>query len=145
MASFVLHQGATVLCAHGGAAVPLAPNPRVMLSGQPVVTIASAYGDRELSAPVTSHRQWSLRDGSFHHNIDAGAQVMGSPGPAQKQRLRVRSDWNAAATDDDANARECNIAVRTRRSCVLDCGERPPHQRQRQPGLLLTTCHQGRI
>src|SRR5450631_3765932 len=27
MASFVLHQGATVLCAHGGAAVPLPPPP----------------------------------------------------------------------------------------------------------------------
>lgn len=39
----VLHLGATVLCSHAGQATPLAPNPRVMLSGQPVVTLASPY------------------------------------------------------------------------------------------------------
>ncbi len=36
MPGFLLHQGATVLCAHGGQAMPSAPNPRVLLSGQPV-------------------------------------------------------------------------------------------------------------
>ena len=30
-------------CAHGGMAQPTAPNPRVLVSGQPVVTIASPY------------------------------------------------------------------------------------------------------
>ena len=39
----VLHLGATVLCSHGGQATPAAPFPRVMVSGQPVVTIASPY------------------------------------------------------------------------------------------------------
>ena len=39
----LLHVGATVLCMHGGQAVPLAPNPRVLLSGQPAVTIVSPY------------------------------------------------------------------------------------------------------
>ena len=39
----VLHLGATVLCAHGGQATPTAPNPRVMVSGQPVATIAAPY------------------------------------------------------------------------------------------------------
>lgn len=38
MPGFLLHQGATVLCAHGGQAQPTAPNPRVKVSGQPVVT-----------------------------------------------------------------------------------------------------------
>lgn len=38
-----LHLGATVLCSHAGQATPLAPNPRVMLSGQPIVTLASPY------------------------------------------------------------------------------------------------------
>ena len=51
MASFVLHQGATVLCAHGGAAAPLAPNPRVMVSGLPVVTIASGYAIKDCPLP----------------------------------------------------------------------------------------------
>ena len=33
----VLHVGATVMCTHGGQAQPTAPNPRVMVSGQPTV------------------------------------------------------------------------------------------------------------
>lgn len=43
MPGFLLHVGATVLCAHGGQAQPTAPAPRVLVSGQPVVTIASPY------------------------------------------------------------------------------------------------------
>jgi len=39
----LLHVGATVLCAHGGSAQPMTPNPRVMVSGQPTVTVASPY------------------------------------------------------------------------------------------------------
>jgi hypothetical protein len=38
MPGFLLHLGATVLCAHGGQAQPTAPNPRVLVGGQPVVT-----------------------------------------------------------------------------------------------------------
>src|SRR5262245_44537900 len=39
----ILHLGATVLCSHGGQAVPTAPSPRVLVSGQPVATIAAPY------------------------------------------------------------------------------------------------------
>jgi hypothetical protein len=39
----LLHLGATVLCSHGGSAQPTAPAPRVLVSGQPVVTITSPY------------------------------------------------------------------------------------------------------
>lgn len=39
----MLHQGATVLCAHGGQAQPTAPNPRVTVSGQPIVMQPSPY------------------------------------------------------------------------------------------------------
>ena len=39
----ILHLGATVLCAHGGQAMPTAPVPRVLVSGQPVATIAAPY------------------------------------------------------------------------------------------------------
>jgi hypothetical protein len=39
----LLHAGATVLCAHLGQATPTAPNPRVLVSGQPVVTLATPY------------------------------------------------------------------------------------------------------
>ncbi len=43
MPGFVLHLGATVLCAHAGQATPMGPNPRVLVSGQPIVTITSPY------------------------------------------------------------------------------------------------------
>lgn len=39
----LLHLGATVLCSHGGQAMPAAPNPRVLVSGQPVATMAAPY------------------------------------------------------------------------------------------------------
>jgi hypothetical protein len=39
----LLHLGATVLCSHGGQATPTAPSPRVLVSGQPVATMAAPY------------------------------------------------------------------------------------------------------
>lgn len=39
----ILHLGATVTCAHAGPATPLTPFPRVLVSGQPVVTQATPY------------------------------------------------------------------------------------------------------
>ncbi len=39
----LLHLGATVTCAHAGQASPVAPNPRVFVSGQPVVPMASTH------------------------------------------------------------------------------------------------------
>src|SRR3954454_15822879 len=39
----LLHLGATVLCSHGGQAMPSAPNPRVLVSGQPVATMTAPY------------------------------------------------------------------------------------------------------
>jgi hypothetical protein len=39
----ILHLGATVLCGHTGLATPTAPVPRVLVSGQPVATIATPY------------------------------------------------------------------------------------------------------
>lgn len=43
MPGFLLHVGATVLCLHAGQAQPTAPNPRVRVSGQPIVTQTTAY------------------------------------------------------------------------------------------------------
>ena len=43
MSGFILHQGATVLCAHGGQAMPTTPNPRVLVSNQPVTTLGAPY------------------------------------------------------------------------------------------------------
>jgi len=38
-----LHVGATVMCVHGGQAQPTAPNPRVLVNGQPIVTQPAPY------------------------------------------------------------------------------------------------------
>lgn len=43
MPGFIVHLGATVMCAHGGQATPTTPNPRVLVSGQPISTLATPY------------------------------------------------------------------------------------------------------
>ena len=43
MPGFLLHQGATVLCAHAGQAQLTVPNPRVMVSGMPTAPLSSPY------------------------------------------------------------------------------------------------------
>jgi hypothetical protein len=52
----VLHLGATVLCTHAGQATPLAPFPRVTVSGQPVVTLTSPYAIAACALSTTSTR-----------------------------------------------------------------------------------------
>ena len=39
----ILHLGATVTCSHGGQATPTVTVPRVLVSSQPVTTLASPY------------------------------------------------------------------------------------------------------
>jgi hypothetical protein len=39
----ILHEGATVLCSHGGQAVPTVSSPRVKVSGMSIATIAAPY------------------------------------------------------------------------------------------------------
>jgi len=43
MPGYLLTAGSVVLCAHGGTAQATAPNPRVKLMGQPVVTQAAPH------------------------------------------------------------------------------------------------------
>jgi hypothetical protein len=50
----ILHIGATVTCAHGGQAIPTAPVPRVLVSGQPVATIAAPYAVAGCAFPPAS-------------------------------------------------------------------------------------------
>jgi len=54
MPGALLHVGATVLCAHAGFAQPTMPNPRVMVSGQPVVTMAAPYVVTGCTLPPTA-------------------------------------------------------------------------------------------
>lgn len=39
----IVHFGAAILCSHAGVATAMAPNPRVTVSGQPVVTVGTPY------------------------------------------------------------------------------------------------------
>lgn len=43
MPGFLLHPGATVQCVHAGQATPTVPNPRVIVGGQPTVTLAAPW------------------------------------------------------------------------------------------------------
>jgi len=43
MPGFLLHLGATVLCSHAGQAQPTVVNPRVLVNGQPTVTLPAPY------------------------------------------------------------------------------------------------------
>jgi len=43
MPGFLSHVGATVQCAHAGQAQPTVPNPRVLVSAQPTVTLSTPY------------------------------------------------------------------------------------------------------
>ncbi len=58
----ILHLGATVTCMHAGPATPLTPFPRVMVSGQPVATMATIYAITGCaltgSAPPCVTAQW---------------------------------------------------------------------------------------
>ncbi|HXZ39746.1 MAG TPA: hypothetical protein VEG68_03330 [Terriglobales bacterium] len=39
----ILHLGATVMCSHGGQAIPTDPNPLVLVDGMPISTIAAPW------------------------------------------------------------------------------------------------------
>lgn len=43
MPGYLAHQGATVICSHGGQAQPSATNPRVKVSGQAVALLSTPY------------------------------------------------------------------------------------------------------
>ena len=43
MPGFLLHQGAVVMCLHGGQAMPTAPNPSVTLMGMPTATTTAPW------------------------------------------------------------------------------------------------------
>jgi hypothetical protein len=43
MPGFLLHVGATAICAHGGQAQATVPNPRVTVTGQPIVTLPAPF------------------------------------------------------------------------------------------------------
>lgn len=61
----ILHLGATVTCTHAGPATPLTPNPRVLVNGQPIVTLTTPYAVSGCSltgtgAPPCATAQWVM-------------------------------------------------------------------------------------
>ena len=54
MPRFLLHVGATVLCAHGGQATPTVFNLRVTVSGQPTVTLPATYAVTGCTLPSSA-------------------------------------------------------------------------------------------
>lgn len=51
MPGLILHQGAQVMCSHGGTAQPVVVNSQVTVSGQPIVTQSSTYTVSGCSMP----------------------------------------------------------------------------------------------
>ncbi|MGO8787043.1 MAG: hypothetical protein ACLQVL_06630 [Terriglobia bacterium] len=43
MGGFLLTQGATVMCSHGGQVLPTVPNPRVTVMGQPTALLSAPW------------------------------------------------------------------------------------------------------
>ena len=84
MPGFILHLGATVICAHAGQATPLAPFPRVLVSGQPITTLSSPYAVAGCPFPPVSGgpcvtAQWVM---SAARVLAGGAPVLVQSGVA---------------------------------------------------------------
>ena len=104
----LLHVGATVLCAHGGQATPTAPNPRVLVSGQPTRDDAAPYVVAGCPFPpppagngpcVTA--QWTSRRRGCIAERPAGGAA-GQPGGLRADRHAARSRCgHADARDGD--------------------------------------------
>jgi hypothetical protein len=54
MPGFILHSGAVVQCVHVGTAQPVTVNPRVTVSGQPIVTMMNTYTIAGCTFPAMS-------------------------------------------------------------------------------------------
>jgi hypothetical protein len=54
MPGFILHSGAVVQCLHLGMAQPVTFNPRVTVSGQPIVTMTNTYSIVGCTLPASA-------------------------------------------------------------------------------------------
>ena len=91
MPGFLLHVGATVLCAHGGQAQPTAPNPRVLVSGQPTspwraVRRRRLRASRRRPPPTARASPRSGHRGDARHVERAAAAAARQPGDLRADR-----------------------------------------------------------
>ena len=104
MPGFLLHVGATVLCAHGGQAQPTAPNPRVLVSGQPTVdddrarTWWRAARSRRAAADAVRHRAVDDGGNPRDQQRPAGAAA-GQPGDLRAERHAAHDRHDPDAGD----------------------------------------------
>ena len=99
MPGFLLHQGATVLCMHGGQAQPTAPNPRVMVGGQPIVTQAAPY--TVAGCPFTTASPMPCVTAQW---VTAATRVLAGGQPVVGRRFELSSTWPVhfeVVTDDN--------------------------------------------
>jgi len=77
MAGFLLHAGSILRCAHGGEATPVAPNPRVTISGQPIVSQNSDFVIAGCALPKTGPAGRCM----LARFVTAASRVKASGGP----------------------------------------------------------------
>ena len=93
---FLVHVGATVLCAHGGQAQPTVPNPRVMVSGKPTVDDGRAVRRRRLPVRSPAARRRPCVTAQWMMGGDAG-HVERPAARAARQPGRLRADRHAGS------------------------------------------------
>ena len=104
MPGFLLHVGATVLCAHGGQAQPTAPNPRVLVGGQPSVVMTAPYAvagcpfaPGGVPTPCVT-AQWMTAATRVDQQRPAGA-APGQPGGVRAERHAAHGRHDPGAGD----------------------------------------------
>ena len=110
MPGFLLHLGATVMCAHGGQAQPTAVQPRVLVSGQPVVTLAAPYVVAGCALPPPPAANGPCVTAQFIDGRDPGLRrgiagtADGQPGDLRAHRHAVDRRRDAAPGDGNVRA-----------------------------------------
>ncbi len=104
MPGFLVEQGATVMCAHGGQAIPTVPNPSVTVSGTPTALITDPWQVAGCpgvpsSVPPCATAQWVTGTARVTSNgqplvIDAGEAICA---PAGTPLLPVATQTRVAA------------------------------------------------
>ncbi len=116
MPGFLLHVGATVICAHGGQAQPTVPNPRVLRDGS---------ADRHMPALTSSPAARSPPPGANGPCVTAQwltgprASLERPAAAAARQPGDLRADRHAADDHGDADARHRNVSHEHRFSVPL--------------------------
>lgn len=103
MPGYFVHLGATVTCLHSGTAQPVVVNPRVKVSGQPIVVQTSSYAIASCSlatsgGPFCASAQWIKAAARIKSNgvpvvlqdSQAVCQTTGTGVLVQMTQLRVK-------------------------------------------------------